>query len=451
MKTLALILAAGLGKRMKSKLPKVLHRIAGRPMVDYAIRTATQVTGTKPYVVVGHERELVEQAIGSEAATFVLQAEQLGTGHAVMVARDALRDADTVLVLYGDTPFVKPETLQRLIGLHQQASAQVSPLTVVSDNSMGFGRITRDTNGHITGIVEEAVATPAQLAIKELNCGIYCFDAAWLWENLPQLPLRPKGEYYLTDTVELCVRQGGTLSSFTIDDIGEAIGINDRVLLAWAEKAVRQKIREQWMRAGVTLTDPDTIYIDAAVELAQDVTLHANTHLQGHCVIGEGAIIGPNSLVRDSRIGARCVVTTSVIEESEMEDDANIGPFSHLRPQSHIGRHTHIGNFGEVKNATLGEHVSMGHFSYIGDATIGNYVNISAGVITNNYDGREKHRTLIEDHAFVGCDTQLVAPVTIGEGATTGAGSVVTRDVPPRVVAYGVPARVMRAKLPDEP
>jgi bifunctional UDP-N-acetylglucosamine pyrophosphorylase/glucosamine-1-phosphate N-acetyltransferase len=450
MKTLAVILAAGIGKRMKSKLPKVLHRIAGRPMVDYAIRTATQVTDTKPYVVVGHEREQVEQVIG-DRARFVLQAEQLGTGHAVMVARDALREADTVLVLYGDTPFVKPETLQRLMAMHQQTGAQVSPLTVISDNSMGFGRITRDAHGNITGIVEEAVATPEQLAIKELNCGIYCFDAAWLWDNLPRLPLRPTGEYYLTDMVELCVQHGGQLSSFTIDDIAEAIGINDRVLLAWAEQAVRQKIREQWMRAGVTLSDPDTIYIDADVELAQDVTVHANTYLQGRCVIGEDAIIGPNSLVRDSRIGARCVVTMSFIEESEMEDDANIGPFSHLRPKSHIGRHTHIGNFGEVKNATLGEHVSMGHVSYIGDADVGNHVNISAGVITNNYDGREKHRTIIEDYAFVGCDTQLVAPVTIGMGATTGAGSVVTRDVPPRTVAYGVPARVMRAKAPDEP
>jgi bifunctional UDP-N-acetylglucosamine pyrophosphorylase/glucosamine-1-phosphate N-acetyltransferase len=450
MKTLAVILAAGIGKRMKSKLPKVLHRIAGRPMVDYAIRTATQVTGTKPYVVVGHERELVEKVIG-DRAHFVLQAEQLGTGHAVMVAREALREADTVLVLYGDTPFVKPETLQRLIAMHQQTGAHVSPLTVISNNSMGFGRITRDAHGNITGIVEEAVATPEQLAITELNCGIYCFDAAWLWDNLPRLPLRPTGEYYLTDMVELCVQHGGQLSSFTIDDIAEAIGINDRVLLAWAEKAVRQKIREQWMRAGVTLSDPDTIYIDADVELARDVTIHANTHLQGRCVIGEDAIIGPNSLVRDARIGARCVVTISVVEESEMEDDANIGPFSHLRPKSRIGRHTHIGNFGEVKNATLGEHVSMGHVSYIGDADVGNHVNISAGVITNNYDGREKHRTIIEDYAFVGCDTQLVAPVTIGMGATTGSGSVVTRDVPPRTVAYGVPARVMRAKAPDEP
>jgi bifunctional UDP-N-acetylglucosamine pyrophosphorylase/glucosamine-1-phosphate N-acetyltransferase len=445
----ALILAAGIGKRMKSKLPKVLHPIAGRPMIDYAIRTATQVTGAKPFVVLGHDGAIVQQTLG-DAAYFVWQSEQLGTGHAVLVAREALREADVVLVLYGDTPFVRAETLQRLLAAHKAARAKVSPLTVISGDSMGFGRIIRDTGGAITGIVEESIATPEQFQLKELNCGVYCFDASWLWANLPRLPLRPKGEYYLTDTVELAVQQGQTLASITIEDIDEVIGINDRVLLARAEKAVRAKIRERWMRAGVTLVDPASTYIDADVELSPDATIYPNTHLKGHSVIAEAAVIGPNSIVSDSRIGARCVVTASVVEGSVMEADSNIGPFSHLRPGSHIGSFTHIGNYAEVKNATLGAHISMGHFSYIGDATVGDHANIGAGAITCNYDGVRKNRTEIGAHALIGSDTLLVAPVQVGEGARTGAGAVVTKAVPPDSLAVGMPARVIRRGLRQE-
>src|SRR5438309_2303059 len=291
MNTAALILAAGMGKRMHSKLPKVLHPIAGRPMIDYAIRTAVTVTGTTPFVVVGHDADLVRQALG-DTIQYVIQPEQLGTGHAVLVARDSLAQATTVLVLYGDTPFVKPATLQKLLAAHMAAGAKVSPLTVLSDRSMGFGRITRDASGAITAIVEEAAATPAQLQIKELNCGVYCFDAPWLWANLSRLPLRPNGEYYLTDTIALAVQQGQPLASVTIDTIDEVIGINDRVLLALAEQTVRNQIRERWMRAGVTLVDPASIYIDADVELAPDVTVHPYTHIQGRSTIAEGAIIG---------------------------------------------------------------------------------------------------------------------------------------------------------------
>ncbi|MCA1553737.1 MAG: bifunctional UDP-N-acetylglucosamine diphosphorylase/glucosamine-1-phosphate N-acetyltransferase GlmU, partial [Chloroflexi bacterium] len=363
------------------------------------------------------------------------------------IAREAMQDADVVLVLYGDTPFVKPDTLRRLLDVHVNTKAQVSPLTVIANDSMGFGRITRDANGNIMGIIEEAVATPEQLRITELNCGIYCFDAEWLWTNLPNLPLRPKGEYYLTDTVEMAVKQGAKLSSVTIDNIDEVIGINDRVLLARADKAVRNEIREHWMRAGVTLTHPETIYIDADVDLARDVTIHANTHLQGRSVVGEDAVIGPNSIVRDSRIGARCVVLASVVEEAVMDADSNIGPFSHLRAGARIGSFTHLGNYAEVKNSTLGTHVLMGHFSYVGDATVGDHVNIGAGTITCNYDGVQKNHTHIENNAFIGSDTMLVAPLRVGEGARTGAGAVVTNDVPADSLAVGVPARVIRKGL----
>lgn len=449
MKILALILAAGMGKRMKSKIPKVLHPIAGRPMIDYVIRTAAAVTGAKPFVVVGHKGDLVQQALG-DAVHCVQQPEQLGTGHAVLAAREALRQAGAVLVLYGDTPFVKPETLERLLAVHSAARAKVSPLTVLSDHSMGFGRITRDAAGAITGIVEESVATPQQLQIRELNCGVYCFDADWLWANLPRLPLRPKGEYYLTDTLALAAQQGQAIASVTIDAIDEVIGINDRVLLALAEKTVRDQIRERWMRAGVTLVDPATVYIDADVELAPDVTIYPNTHLKGHSVVDEAAVIGPNSIVSDSHIGARCVVTASVVEGSVMEADSNIGPFSHLRPGSRIGSFTHLGNYAEVKNSTLGAHISMGHFGYIGDATVGDHANIGAGTVTCNYDGVRKNHTEVGAHAFIGSDTMLVAPVVVGEGARTGAGAVVTRDVPPDSMAVGVPARVLQRGLRQE-
>jgi len=368
----------------------------------------------------------------------------------VLAAREALRQAGAVLVLYGDTPFVKPETLERLLAVHSAARAKVSPLTVLSDHSMGFGRITRDAAGAITGIVEESVATPQQLQIRELNCGVYCFDADWLWANLPRLPLRPKGEYYLTDTLALAAQQGQAIASVTIDAIDEVIGINDRVLLALAEKTVRDQIRERWMRAGVTLVDPATVYIDADVELAPDVTIYPNTHLKGHSVVDEAAVIGPNSIVSDSHIGARCVVTASVVEGSVMEADSNIGPFSHLRPGSRIGSFTHLGNYAEVKNSTLGAHISMGHFGYIGDATVGDHANIGAGTVTCNYDGVRKNHTEVGAHAFIGSDTMLVAPVVVGEGARTGAGAVVTRDVPPDSMAVGVPARVLQRGLRQE-
>jgi bifunctional UDP-N-acetylglucosamine pyrophosphorylase/glucosamine-1-phosphate N-acetyltransferase len=323
-------------------------------------------------------------------------------------------------------------------------------LTLIHDDSMGFGRVIRGADGRVLEIVEEKVATPEQLAIRELNCGVYCFDGEWLWSHIDDIPLNPVAqEYYLTDVVGIAVADGKRVEAIASHDPDEMIGINTRVQLAHAEAVARQRINERLMLSGVTLQDPGSTYVDATVQVGRDTVIRANTHLLGQTTIGQECTIGPNSIVRDSTIGSRCQVTASVVEEATMEDDCDIGPFGHLRPRARMCRGSHMGNFGEMKNATLGPGAKMGHFSYLGDTTVGADANVGAGTITCNYDGTHKHPTTIGEGAFVGSGTMLVAPVTVGAGAKTGAGSVVTHDVPPNTLVYGVPARPKPKK--DEP
>jgi bifunctional UDP-N-acetylglucosamine pyrophosphorylase/glucosamine-1-phosphate N-acetyltransferase len=338
--------------------------------------------------------------------------------------------------------------LRQLIELQADGKGPITMLTVVADDPMGFGRILRDEAGQVVGIVEEAVATEAQKAIRELNCGVYCFDGDWLWPRLTQLPLSPKGEYYLTDIVAMAVAEGQVVQALKISDVTEVLGINDRSHLAQAEAAMRQRINQKWMLEGVTLLAPVLTFIDATVEIGQDTEIYPNTYLQGTTAIGRHCRLGPNTIVRDSTIGDGCTIEASVIEGAVLEEGADVGPFSHLRKGAHLAQGVHVGNFGEVKNSYLGPGTKMGHFSYVGDATVGREVNIAAGTITCNYDGQRKHPTIIEDGAFIGSDTMLVAPVRVGAGAKIGAGSVVTHDVPPGSVAYGVPARV-RGKVEE--
>ncbi len=451
MRTTAVILAAGQGTRMKSSLPKVLHSIAGRPLVLYAVDTAAAVTGGIPFLVVGHGAEQVRSQVGSRAC-YVTQQEQLGTGHAVMQARDAVAWlADAVIVTYADMPLLRADTLVRLVTQHEHGSAVITMLTVCAEDARGFGRVTRSPEGSVLAIVEEAACSPEQLRIRELNAGVYCFDAAWLWENLPHLSLSAKGEYYLTDLVALAVDQGHSVSSVACDDEQELLGINTRVHLAEAEAVMRQRINTRWMTEGVTLTDPATTYIDAEVVLGADTIVLPGTMLRGRTLIGSACRIGPQSVIQDSTIGDGCRVEMSVVESAIMDDGSNIGPFGHLRKGSRLCSGAHMGNFGEMKNSTLGPGSKMGHFSYLGDATIGENVNIGAGTITCNYDGEHKHPTVIEDDVFIGSDSMLVAPLRIGKGARTGAGSVVTHDVPAGAVVYGVPARVRREPAPHVP
>ena len=452
-KVAAVILAAGQGTRMVSGLPKMLHRVAGVPMVLWAVRSAQSLGADEIVLVTGNGANQVQQVVG-EQVRYALQAERLGTGHATLQARELLQGrADAVMVLYGDMPCLRSDTLRDLLDLHLQRGPAVTILTAGADDAMGFGRVVRDHSGRVREIVEEAVASPQVRAIKELNCGVYCFDGDWLWKRLPDVPAtQPKGEYYLTDMIALAVADGRAVEAVTIDDVEQVQGINTRVHLARSERILRERINEALMLAGVTMIDPSTVYVDALVQIGQDTILFPNTFLQGQTVIGQGCTIGPNAIVRDTRIGDQCTVLASVLEEAILEDGADIGPFGHLRSGAHLGPGVHMGNFGEVKNAYLGPGTKMGHFSYIGDAQVGEDVNIGAGTITCNYDGQRKHPTRIGKDAFIGSGTMLVAPVSVGEGATTGAGAVVTHDVADHTLAYGVPARpkgTIEEKAPD--
>ena len=446
----SVILAAGQGTRMRSNLPKVMHPLLGRPLIWYSVESARQVSGTKPVVVVGHGADEVRKALG-DSVEFVCQDQQLGTGHALWQAEPALRDKKgLILVTYADMPLLTSETLKRLVEAQQSHTGPFTLLTIEVDDPRGFGRVLRGPDGFVREVVEEAQATLEQQRIKELNAGVYCFSSDWVWTALPQIPLSPKGEYYLTDLVGLAVRQGKAVKAITTDDPNEAIGINTRVHLAEAGAVLQRRINKGWMLAGVTIADPASTYIEPEVKIGQDTVILPNTHLQGTTEIGEACEIGPNAIIRDTKIGSRCTILASVMEGAVLEDEVDIGPFGHLRKGAHLATGVHMGNFGEVKNSYLGPGTKMGHFSYLGDATIEQDVNIGAGTITCNYDGKKKHPTHIGKGVFIGSDTMLVAPVNLGEGARTGAGAVVTKDVPEYTLVVGVPARPLRKVEKDE-
>lgn len=450
MKITAILLAAGQGTRMKSSLPKVLHPVAGRPMIWHALEAIRMSTNEMPVVVVGHGAEAVTKFLDGQART-VLQEPQLGTGHAVMQAEALLKgNSDLVVVCYSDMPLLRGETLQALVEMQKTNKGPISMLTVVADDPRGFGRILRREDGTVAAIVEEHSATEEQKRIKELNVGGYCFDAAWLWNALQRIPLSPKGEYYLTDTVEMAAQDGLPVLATVMDDLEETIGVNTRVHLSEVEAAMRRRINRWHMLNGVTLIDPASTYIEAGVTIGRDTTLFPNTYLLGGTEIGEENIIGPNTVIRNSKIGSRCKVLASDLTGAWLEDDVDTGPFARLREGSHLGSHVHMGNFGEVKDSYLHDGVKMGHFSYIGNADIGSETNIGAGTITCNYDGEKKNLTRIGENVFIGSDTMLVAPLELGNGARTGAGSVVTRDVPPDTLVVGIPARAIKKLKPVE-
>ena len=445
MRVTAVLLAAGQGTRMKSDLPKVLHPVAGKPMIWHALQAISQSTSEKPVVVVGHGADEVTKYLGDSAST-VMQEPQLGTGHAVMQAESLLKGkTDLVVVCYSDMPLLRGETLKKLVETQMNNKGPISMLTVHSDDPRGFGRVIRKADETVESIVEEYVATPEQLRVRELNVGGYCFDANWLWDALRRIPKNPrKGEYYLTDTVELATKDGLPVQATVMDDLEETIGVNTRVHLSECENAMRRRINQQHMLNGVTMIDPASAYIEAGVSIGRDTVIMPNTYLHGKTEIGEGNVIGPNTIVRDTKIGNRCKVLASSLEGALLEDDVDMGPFARLRKGAHLGNHVHMGNFGEVKDSYLGDGVKMGHFSYIGNAQVGVNTNIGAGTITCNYDGEHKHPTLIGADVFIGSDTMLVAPLKIGAGARTGAGAVVTKDIPEDTLAVGMPARAIK-------
>jgi bifunctional UDP-N-acetylglucosamine pyrophosphorylase/glucosamine-1-phosphate N-acetyltransferase len=444
MKITAVLLAAGQGLRMKSDLPKVLHPVAGQAMILHALQAASQASTEKPVVIVGHGADAVCMAI-ADLADCVLQEQRLGTGHAVQqVERMLVGKTDLILVTYADMPLLSVETLNKLVETQRNNPGPLSLLTVISEDPRGFGRILRKPDGSVQAIVEEAVATPQQLTIKELNVGAYCFSADWLWQALKQIKVSPRGEYYLTDTVEVAVQAGLPVVPLVLEDLQETIGVNTRVQLADAEAAMRRRINSMHMLAGVTMLDPASTYIETGISIGTDTVIWPNTCLQAGTIIGERCVIGPNSIIRASQIGNGCKVLVSVLEGALLEDDVDVGPFARLRKGAHLCKGVHMGNFGEVKDSTLGEGTKMGHFSYIGNASIAPNVNIGAGTITCNFDGEHKHLTEIGEDVFIGSDTMLVAPLKIGNRSRTGAGSVVTKDVPDDTLVVGMPARAIR-------
>ena len=430
---------------MKSDIPKVLHPLCGKPMLWHVLEALKAAATEPPVVIVGHGAQEVKAYLG-DAAECVLQEPQLGTAHAAMQAESLLRDkTDYVIVTYADMPLLRGETFKQLLETQRLNSGPLSLLTVIADDPRGFGRIVRKTDGTVEAIVEEYVAAPEQRAIKELNVGAYCFRSEWLWDALHRIEKNPKkGEYYLTDIVEVAVKEGFPVQAVVHDDFIETIGINTRVHLSEAEAALRMRINREHMLNGVSMMDPASTYIDVGVQIRKDTTILPNTYLQGRTTIGERNVIGPNTIIRDTTIGNDCKILASVLEGAVLENDVDMGPFARLRKGAHLKSHVHMGNFGEVKDSVLNEGVKMGHFSYIGNANIGARTNIGAGTITANYDGEKKNPTEIGEDAFIGSDTMLVAPLKLGDGARTGAGAVVTKNVPEDTLVVGMPARAIR-------
>jgi len=437
----AIVLAAGQGTRMRSRIPKVLHPLAGRPLILHVLEALAGAGVERPVVVTGHGADEVEAALGDRAVT-ARQEPRRGTGDAVRVGLGAIDVRDgAVLVAMGDSPMMPPAVFGRLLEAQRASAAPLALLSARVADPSGYGRIVRDADGRVAAIVEEADADDAVRALDEINAGAYAFDLAWLAEAIGRVPASASGELYLTDVIALAAAEGCPAAVVTADDPVEAMGINDRVALSVAEERMRRRIAETHMRNGVTIVDPATTRIDAGVEIGQDARIEPWTILSGSTVIAQDAVIGPHANVRDSRIGPRTTVWASVVEESSVAEDVAIGPYAHLRPGAQVGARCRIGNFAEIKNSSLGAGTQQHHFSYLGDAQIGADVNVGAGSVTANFDGRAKHRTTVGDHVSLGVDTMMVAPVTIGEGAITGAGSVVTRDVAPGKTVVGIPAR----------
>ena len=437
----AVILAAGAGTRMHSATPKVLHNVCGVPLINYVVSALTNAGLRTPIVVVPSQAEALYACLG-DVADFVVQEIPLGTGHALVGVQESLEaDTKNVLVINGDCPLVSTDSINRLMECHEESQSQMSLMTAEGVDQEGYGRIIRDSFGNISEIVEELDATPEQLAIKEVNGGVYAFQLPSLWPQLASLKPSSNGEIYLTDMVDCVYQAKGITSTMHVSDPHDVLGVNTRVDLARAETIIQNRIRHQVMVDGVTMIDPSTTYIDSCVLIGKDTVLYPNTHVTGTSIIGESCEIGPNTVVRNSVVGQGCKIVSSMVDGTTLGVGVDVGPFSNLRLGSHIGEGTHIGNYVEIKESVLGSDVKIGHFSYIGDADIGRKVNIGAGTVTANYDGYAKNRTTIEENAFIGSDTMLVAPIHIGKNAATGAGSVVTKDVAAGETVMGVPAK----------
>lgn len=444
-----IILAAGLGTRMKSATIKILHRAAGRPIIEYVLDLAAQLSDAPPVMVVGHQREAVRENVG-DRARFAVQEEQLGTGHAVLQAAPSLEangvKGKKILILSGDVPLTRPETLRRLLDEHERSRNALTLLTMKLDEPAMYGRIIRDGSGAVLKIVEAKDASEEEKGIDEVNAGIYVFDGEHLFDNLRNLSnTNAQGEYYLTDLLGVLRKAGKRVGAVVAGDPVEALGVNSRADLAIVEAEIQRRVVENLMKEGVTFRNPATVVIDSMVSIGSDTVIYPFVTIEGTTRIGSGCVIEPGVHLQNVTIGNNVHVKTGTVAEgSVIADDAAVGPYAHLRPGTKLGRHVKIGNFVETKKAVFGEGAKASHLSYIGDADIGADVNIGAGTITCNYDGVNKHKTVLEDGVFIGSDTQLVAPVRVGHGAYVGAGSTITKDVPPDSLALSrVPQKVI--------
>lgn len=441
----AVILAAGQGKRMHSRLPKVLHRTAGRSLIEHVLTAIKEADVAEVVIVVGHGAEQVTAAL-EPGYKYAIQEQQLGTGHALFQARDVVGKAKTILALCGDTPLIRSKTITGLIECHQKNQAAVTVLTAMLEEPHGYGRIIRDEKGDIKEIVEERDASDEVKRVNEINAGIYCFSASFLWPSLAELkPDNEQQEYYLTDVVKTARVRNLPVKSFMTDHAEEIMGVNDRLQLSRAGVALKRRINEVLMLAGVTIVDPETTYIDPTVLISPDTVVYPGTYIEGNTVINPNCSIGPGATIRNCRIGTGSVVMHTVAVESVIGDNCQVGPFAFLRPGTVLEAGVKVGDFVEIKASHIGPGSKVPHLTYLGDTTVGAGVNIGAGTIICNYDGRNKWKTIIEERAFIGSNANLVAPVKVGAGAVVGAGSTITKDVPAGMLAL---ARGRQINLP---
>ncbi|MBU2661730.1 bifunctional UDP-N-acetylglucosamine diphosphorylase/glucosamine-1-phosphate N-acetyltransferase GlmU [Bacillus cabrialesii] len=435
-KRFAVVLAAGQGTRMKSKLYKVLHPVCGKPMVEHVVDEALKLSLSKLVTIVGHGAEDVKKQLGDKSE-YALQAEQLGTAHAVKQAQPFLAaEKGVTIVICGDTPLLTAETMEQMLKEHTQREAKVTILTAVAEDPTGYGRIIRGENGAVQKIVEHKDASEEERLVTEINTGTYCFDNEALFRAIDQVSNdNAQGEYYLPDVIEILKNEGETVAAYQTGNFQETLGVNDRVALSQAEQFMKERINKRHMQNGVTLIDPMNTYISPDAVIGSDTVIYPGTVIKGEVQIGEDTIIGPHTEIMNSTIGSRTVIKQSVVNHSKVGNDVNIGPFAHIRPDSVIGNEVKIGNFVEIKKTQFGDRSKASHLSYVGDAEVGTDVNLGCGSITVNYDGKNKYLTKIEDGAFIGCNSNLVAPVTVGEGAYVAAGSTVTEDVPGKALA----------------
>ena len=427
----SVILAAGMGTRMKSKMPKVLHKVCGKPLSKWVIDASKAAGADKVCAVVGHKAETVKEVLG-DVCEFALQAEQKGTGHAVMQAMDVIKNSKgEVVILNGDTPLITAETINKAIEYHKNNGNQATVITAILDDATGYGRIVRDNDGSVLKIVEQKDASEEEKKINEVNSGMYVFDAQALVYALDKItPNNAQGEYYLTDTLEILLSAGKKIGGYAISDNDEIRGINDRVQLNEAEKIMQKRINEYHMRNGVTMRNPESVYIEDGVEIGNDTEICQNVTIKSGTKIGSDCVIGSGSMLDRAVIHDGVDVLSSVILESEVDEGTHVGPFAYIRPNCHVGKEVKVGDFVELKNSNIDDGTKISHLTYIGDSDVGKRVNFGCGTVTCNYDGKKKYRTTIGDDCFVGCNTNFVSPINVGDGVYIAAGSTITEDIP---------------------